>query len=328
MALPGNEQFLKDGYVVVKNIIPEPDIKQLRELILKNIKECVEQLNMTEDNYLSVVSRWANPSPVTSNLPSFLLDVLSKTTEEIIGSIPSLNKLNIICKNEYCSGPVPYHQDISYSPHEPYQLSSWLAIHDVEADSGPLEVIPGSHLDPITSAVDFWSPDYVDNLVLKKHAKPLSISAGDVVFFDSRLWHGSSESLSLTPRFALVSRWTVESWQQKKFIPPIDPKHFGMWTCGDITHQILSEGLKVLFNKVEEDFLYLIDAWIKILEHAQLPFVVNTNQSLKSLHKIKILHLAYMHHNGGDATGVLYKSLWKTFLSPLKNHLDLTLGVK
>lgn len=323
MTLSRSEQFLKDGYVVVRNVIPRPIIEQLREIIFKNVRECAGQLNITEDVYLSVISRWVAPSPITSNLPASILDTLLEATREIIGCAPSLNKFNIICKNEHCSGAVPYHQDISYSPHEPYQLSSWLAIHDIEADSGPLEVIPGSHLEPISPAVDFWSPDYIDSLSFKKRAKPLPISAGDVVFFDSRLWHGSSDSVNLSPRYALVARWASQNWQQTQLIPPISPKSFGMWNCGDITQQILSEGLKILFNKEECDFVRLIDEWINVLESTSLTFYIDTDQALRSLNKIKILHLGYIHHNGGDATGMIYKTLWKTFLFPLKEYLAL-----
>lgn len=323
MKLPSSEQFLNDGYVVVRNVIPRPIIEQLREIIFTNIKECASQLNITENVYLSAISRWVAPSSVISNLPPSILDDLLEATEKIIGCSTSLNKFNIICKNEYCSGSVPYHQDISYSPHEPYQLSSWLAIHDIKEDSGPLEVIPGSHLEPIASAVDFWSPDYIEDLSLKKRAKPLPILAGDVVFFDSRLWHGSSDSISLSSRYALVARWNSQNWQQTQPIPPINPKSFGMWNCGDITQQILSEGLKILFNKEEHDFINLIDEWVNILKSTFLAFYTDTDQALRSLNKIKILHLAYIHHNGGNATGTIYKALWKTFLSPLKDYLNL-----
>lgn len=323
MTLSSHEQFLNAGYVIVRNVIPRPAVEQLREIIFKNIKECASQLNIIEDAYLSAVSRWVAPSPITSNLPSSFLDTLSEATREIIVCAPSLNKFNIICKNEHCSGSVPYHQDISYSTREPYQLSSWLAIHDIEADSGPLEVIPGSHLEPIAPAVDFWSPDYIEDLSLKKHAKPLPILAGDVVFFDSRLWHGSSKSINMSPRYALVARWASQNWQQTQPIPPISPRSFGMWNCGDITQQILSEGLKILFNKEEHDFINLIDEWVNILKSTSLAFTIDTNQALRSLNKIKILHLAYIHHNGGDATGTIYKTLWKAFLSPLKDYLDL-----
>ncbi len=323
MTLSRHEQFLNDGYVVVRNVIPRHAIEQLKETVFKRIKECVSQLNITEDAYLSAVSRWVAPSPIISNFPSFILDGLSQATKEIVGGAFSLNKFNIICKNKHCSGAVPYHQDISYSPNEPYQFSSWLAIHDIMIDSGPLEVIPGSHLESIAPAIDFWSPDYIEDLTLKKYAKPLPILAGDVVFFDSRLWHGSSENFSLAPRFAFVARWTAKNWQKAQPIPPINPKSFGMWNCGDITQQILSEGLKILFHKEEGDFVRLIDEWINVLKNMPLTFSIDTNQALSSLNKVKILHLAYLHHNGGDATGTIYKTLLRTFLSPLKDYLDL-----
>jgi len=316
-----SKDFQANGFVVVKNVIPLPIIQQLRETIFKNIKKCSDQLEVSEEDYLSAVSRWVSPSFVASNLPSSLLSTLIKATQEIVSISPFLNKLNIICKNAQCTGSVPYHQDISYSPKEPYQLSAWLALHDVLKDSGPLEVIPKSHLDSIAPAIDFWSPEFVPNPSLKKCAKKLLLAAGDVVFFDSRLWHGSSESKDLSPRYALVTRWTTKNWKPNQLIPPIDPKFFGMWTSGQMTQEILTQGLHVFFNKKESDFVRLIEVWMEALENNILPFYIDTLQVIENLKKIKILHLAFVKHNGGDATGTTYKNLWNSFLSPMIEYL-------
>ncbi|MBY0291905.1 MAG: phytanoyl-CoA dioxygenase family protein [Alphaproteobacteria bacterium] len=316
-----NKEFQENGFIIVKNVISLPVLQQLKSTVFKSIKKCSEQLGIIEEDYLSVVSRWGAPSPITANVPSSLLNTLMQETKKIVGDSPCLSKLNIIGKNAYCTGAVPYHQDISYSPQEPYQLSAWLALHDVLENSGPLEVIPKSHLDPIIPAIDFWSPEFVPDLSLKKFAQKLLLAAGDIVFFDSRLWHGSSENKDLSPRYALVTRWTTKNWKPNQCIPPITPKFFGMWTSGQMTQNILAQGLQVFFDKKETDFMEIIDAWVKALEIDELPFYIDVLQVIENLKKIKILHLAFVRHNGGDATGTIYKNLWNSFLSPMIEHL-------
>lgn len=316
-----SKDFEENGFLIAKKVIPPSIINQLKEGIFKNIKKCSKELRVSEGDYLSAVSRWAAPSPVTSSLPSSLLSTLTKAAQEIVRESPQLNKINVICKNAYCKGAVPYHQDIAYSPKEPYQFSAWLALHDITDNSSPLEVIPKSHLGSIAPAIDFWSPEFVPDLSLKKDVKKLLLSPGDVVFFDSRLWHGSSEKKDLAPRYALVTRWSSKSWAPNQFIPPIAPKFFGMWTSGQRTQEILNQALQVFFNKKEDDFIKLIEIWIEALKNTIFPFYFHTERAIESLTKIKILHLAFVKHNGGDATGTLYKNLWNNLLLPMTEYL-------
>jgi hypothetical protein len=314
--------FQDQGFLVMRNVIPLSEIRFLKKTLIKNIKKCSEQLDVSEKEYLSAVSRWVSPSPIIPYLSPFLLKSLIESSQKIVSGDPVLTKFNIICKNAYCSGSVPYHQDIAYSSQEPYQFSGWLALDDIVEDSGPLEVIPGSHLNLISPAVDFWSPDFVPDLSLKKLAKKILLAAGDIVFFDSRLWHGSPENKALSSRYALVTRWKTKNWAPLQPIPPIEAKYFGMWTAGQITQEVLSEGFQIFFQRQESDFIKLIDSWIEKIKNGSLPFYIDPPLVIESLKKVKILHLAYLKHNGGDATGTLYKNLWECFLSPLKNSFQ------
>ncbi|MBL8676679.1 MAG: phytanoyl-CoA dioxygenase family protein, partial [Alphaproteobacteria bacterium] len=287
------EEFEENGFVIAKGVITLPLIQQIKKDVFKNIKKCAKELNVSEREYLSAVSRWVDPSCVTSNIPSSLLTTLADTTKNIVKDIPHLHKLNIICKNAYCTGSVPFHQDISYSPQDPYQLSAWLALDEITEDSGPLEVIPKSHLGPILPAVDFWSPEYSHDLSIKKNVKKLSLNLGDVVLFDSRLWHGSSEKKDLAPRYALVTRWSSQDWKLSQEIPPLSPKFFGMWTSGKMAQEMLMKGAQVLLDKKVNDFVKLIEIWMEALRNYNFPFYIHTERAIESLTNIKILHLAH-----------------------------------
>lgn len=316
------KEFKLNGYYVAKGVVPKNIIEKTQQSILESIKNCSEDVGVSEKDYLSSVSRWVSPSPITSTVTNSLLEHVSLPTQNLLEDTPHLSKFNVICKNDQCRDAIPYHQDISYSPENPYQVSAWLALQDVPEDAGPLEVIPGSHEEPLKPAVDFWSPEYEPDLSLKKRAVKVPLCAGDVVFFDSSLWHGSSENIASTSRYAIVTRWTAQAWRPSQVIPPIQPSYFGMWTSGKLTQEILSDGAHLFFQSQEEDFLKLLELWINKLQQISVPFLIDQTLAIESLKRIKILHLAHLKHNGGDATGNLYKNLWQSFLCPLQTYIQ------
>lgn len=313
--------FQKEGYSVVKNILATDTVTSLRREIESQIDGSAKQLACTKVDYLAAASRWVAPSPVTTAVTASILEILTQAAQEFIQKPVQLKKMNVICKNAHCTGPIAYHQDISYSPLDPYEFSMWIALDDVSQDSAPLEVIPGSHLLPLKPAVDFWSPHYKADPSLKLCALKLSVQAGDAIFFDSRLWHGSGENKNLSSRYALVVRWISEGWKFDQPIPSIEPGFFGMWTGGKMTEDLLSKGLDILVSKSASGFVELIDTWVQIIQEGSLPFVKDKYSTLESFKNLKILHLAHAHHNGGDATGTVYKIFWQTFLSSLGAYL-------
>ena len=288
-----DKAFLSQGYTIFQKLIDQETLKTFKTSIEHQIESCAKGLGCTKAKYLSAVSRWAAPSPVTSGIDQKWINSIATRLSEWADEEVLLNKMNVICKNAYSTGSVPLHQDISYSPHAPYQFTTWIALDDVAENSGPLSVIPGSQLEGIFPAVDFWSPYYEPP---ERETLSVPLEKGDGICFDSRIWHGSPKSRAGTSRYAWVLRWTTKSWKLDEAIPLPEPLPFGMWTCGDEARQLLSEGI----DNPPEDLADLIDLC------PQDPV----------LEKIKILHLASARHNGGDATGTIYKELWNQEVTP------------
>lgn len=315
--------FQNDGYFILKEGLSKNIATELREAIDLKIDICSHHLACSREEYLSAVSRWVDPSVVTSAVTPQILESLINIAQSFINKPVQLKKMNIICKNAHCAGSIAYHQDITYTLQDPYQFSMWIALNDVSIEMAPLEVIPGSHLQPLKPAVDFWSPHYKPNPSLQLQAAKLVVETGDAIIFDSRLWHGSGENKLLASRYALVTRWVCEGWQYNQPIPALEPHFFGMWTSGKMTEDILSKGLAILFNKSASDFVELLDTWMQIIQERLLPFQTNVGSSIESFKKLKLLHLAHKNHNGGDSTGNVYKTLWYNFLSPLEDYLKI-----
>jgi ectoine hydroxylase-related dioxygenase (phytanoyl-CoA dioxygenase family) len=76
-------------------------------------------------------------------------------------------------------------------------------LEDQNEDNGCTLVVPGSHL----------SGEFTDREM--KNIKPIIAQAGDLVIWDSRLWHGTLENKSGESRWSLIALWAM--WWIKPF---------------------------------------------------------------------------------------------------------------
>ena len=96
----------------------------------------------------------------------------------------------------------PWHQAGAYFPFEPdRQVGAWIAVTESRLENGPLWVLPGSHTESIHEHVattrpgaPFGSAEIVGHDLTG--AIPVPLGPGDVVLFDSHLFHRSSDNES------------------------------------------------------------------------------------------------------------------------------------
>ncbi len=314
------QQFNLNGYITVPQLISSIDADRILVDLLKTIKKCAEDIGVTEESYLKVISRWQNPSVLTDCVPHNVIQSVQLRLENIYGEPFQVNRWNIIIKNQFSYGAIPCHQDIAYSQSNPYYLSTWIPLTSLPKDSGGLKVLPKSHLDPIQPAVDFWSPDFIDHMCNSKKWKKKAISfvlnPGDSIIFHSRLWHGSDKNILRTNRYSLVIRWKTESFLCPE-IPMFPAERFGMHTCGKVTETLLRDGMNSLnINSDHMSRNEVILWWVHNLE--KLPSVdvkIDRLKAINALVDLSILDRASLFHNGGDSEGRVYKTLWNTFLN-------------
>ncbi len=105
---------------------------------------------------------------------------------------------------------MPMHID-SFVPYQgPYVfiMQCSIILEDQTEQNGCTVVVPGSHL-----AAEYATQDAFQN------ARPIESCAGDVVFWDSRLWHGTRANQSGGTRWAMIAtfcRW----WMKQAFDIP------------------------------------------------------------------------------------------------------------
>jgi len=147
-----------------------------------------------------------------SPLPKIAASLMGETAARLLHD-------HIIAKPHGKSDEIPWHQDYPYWPVDnPNGLSLWLAMDDLDEQSGVLEVIPGSHKRGEEAPVDFISSPRVD---LDNDEKIyLPVNRGDVGLLHSLTWHRTSPNTSVPMRRAHISLW----------IPPqsrYEPLHAG-----------------------------------------------------------------------------------------------------
>lgn len=314
----------RDGFQIVKNFITQNEVDICLSQIKQDIKKASKEIEVNTEEYLSATGRWGPNSFITQNISKILLDRVKSSIEHILNVKIEYKKSNIICKTHILTDRIAFHQDISYSKNDPYHFSLWLSFNDVHSNSAPLQVIKGSHNEPIEPAIDFWSPMYDKKYDYNDiESEILTVNASDAIIFDARIWHGSDNNYSGNDRFAYVTRWKIHG---KNFptIPNIKPLPFGMFNCGDLTDKILRESIKLYNSEQYYSSLSreeIIIKWIEFLENNPDFQVVNQNNSKKDLEKLMILNRACELHDAGNISGLVYKNLWYSMLEALNRSV-------
>ncbi len=148
-----------------------------------------------------VFRRWAT-SPIVNELLQELL--ISESVQ-----LSQCHHNCIMTKRPGYSSATLWHQDNRYwSFDEENLVSVWLALGNEGRHNGGLRVIPGSHLlDYAPGRFDaalFLRSDISENKALIAEAIDVELTAGDVLFFHSRLFHAAGRNRSDKTKYSLV----------------------------------------------------------------------------------------------------------------------------
>ena len=220
------EAFQRDGFLLLEEgLASESALKKLRERYLRLFEGEYEtgirpdEVNWVpgrdpEDRTRQLCNAWKSDSVVAAQ-------VLSESTGRLAAQLMGYRGVRILQDNVLWKPPgtkaIGFHQDSSYAdylvPSE--MVTCWLALHDTEADAGPLEFVRGSNHWPKTAPqrTQFHAPD--DWLAGPRAAAPegeeleivpVVVKAGGGSFHHGLTWHGSAPNESKTvARMALVS---------------------------------------------------------------------------------------------------------------------------
>ncbi len=203
------EQYQRNGYVIVPNVLDEAIIEQSREHIQylqrQHPKLRAEQLATgivpMDEFWLRLVSE-----------PRLLA-----IAEQFIGPDIALFAAHYIAKPPRTGLPVLWHQDGSYWPLEPMKvITLWLALDDTGPENGCMRVIPGTQGDTIVNQRDMKQTASDENVLNSSmdlsaidasQTRDLILRAGDVSIHNSNIVHGSEANKSERWRRGLTIRY-------------------------------------------------------------------------------------------------------------------------
>lgn len=206
------EQYDRDGYIIVPDLIPHSKIDHL--------VSCLEQFKQGGRPYWSEsIHKWIKPPLdkhgfMTESMENFTRLWFSKGLNKAGNDIVLGPEINGILKKlkperekfvhwlnhffDRSTGSID-HVDNWYLDTDPAGdlIGAWVALEDIHPDSGTFRLFPGTHKRP--GMLDMWSLDH-DTFVKKCAAlcetlepMPVVIKKGTVAFFHPLLLHGATD---------------------------------------------------------------------------------------------------------------------------------------
>lgn len=131
---------------------------------------------------------------------------------------------NALFKDAGSGGTLQWHQDYPYWPlAQPNAVTAWVALDDVTAENGAMQMVPGSHImGEMLPAIFGTGTTYLEELrpsTVRKMPDPaaeglgvdtIELAAGEVSFHHPLTWHGSLPNNSDRPRRSVVVRFVAD----------------------------------------------------------------------------------------------------------------------
>lgn len=225
------DEYQKNGYVVVEGMFTPEELKSLRERITAIAEGRVPRFPEKDiefepgSNASSGIMAIRKINRCAENDAVFMTHAGNERVLDIVESLigPDIKLFASQCFMKPPGGvEKPYHQDSAYFTIEPLSMvTCWIALDDVTIENGCMWVIPGSHRGEIFDHSQEWDVGgRKDMQVPDKHLDlsrevPITLQAGSCSFHHSVLLHRSGRNQTSTSRRGLAihymsshSRWT------------------------------------------------------------------------------------------------------------------------
>ncbi|XP_078572366.1 putative alpha-ketoglutarate-dependent hypophosphite dioxygenase [Branchiostoma floridae x Branchiostoma japonicum] len=155
------EQFSRDGYLVVQNLIGMEEVKVYRDVYRRMVQGEIDtslhrhDLGNQDDRKLPNVENICQimwPSTYVQNLDKGPIHARAEAIARLLlGEDVAFDFDMLIYKAPQTNTCTPWHQDEAYWPDMPDKraLSCWVALDDATVDNGCMWFVPGSHLQPV-----------------------------------------------------------------------------------------------------------------------------------------------------------------------------------
>ncbi len=217
--------FQQQGFIILRQLATSSYCAQVLEFAQQQLADVLAPLefeaetgypgapssrNETGGNTVRRLLHVSLRSPLISDWATG--SILATPLKQLLGENALLSQAHhncIMTKQPRFSSVTGWHRDSRYWHFQRAELiSAWLALRDETIENGCLLVIPGSHrvrIDPQgLDTAQFLKPDFPANQALLAQAVPVTLSAGDVLFFSSNLFHAAGLNQTELTKFSMV----------------------------------------------------------------------------------------------------------------------------
>ncbi|MGF1703493.1 phytanoyl-CoA dioxygenase family protein [Photobacterium makurazakiensis] len=297
--------YRENGYFLVDDVLSDK-AKILCEDVHAAIGKMAKSIDLNTSTYLESVCRWDGPSAIVEHLTANVIERLEPIVSEILGSNIEVVRASIIYKSGEINKATHGHQDSGYwriNKSETYDLTTWIALNDINSSNGALRILSGSHKHGADVQSDFLAKNFVDPAIFWGNSShTLEMRSGSVAVFSPSLWHASHSCDSGKTRMAFVIRWRAipSQYVLEDIIGTVDadPEKFGMMNSANLLERTLKRVLDTERFPLPNSLDQLISV---VLEHNLTSVFPEPQKANKALRRLQILRLAKVH--GGNDLG-------------------------
>ncbi len=227
------KEFHDVGYVVARGIFAPDEIERIKSRFMALNRaghgyEGDRNTLLGDDDPLKAYPRLVHPHRFDSFSLDWLLDErLRRWTTALLGREPYAAQTMFYYKPPGARGQALHQDQTPLRVHPGTCLAAWMAVDDCDEENGCLQIVPRTHDLPRLCTIDADTAQSFSASTVPlppgSEAAPVIMKAGDVVFFNGQVIHGSYPNTSKTRfRRALIAHYVVgEAEKVAEFYHPL-----------------------------------------------------------------------------------------------------------
>lgn len=290
-----------NGFVVAGVQFDQHQCNQWVSMFEATVPSMAVDVDCTVKEYLKSVSTWNMHHPSVNAIVAHLAPQVSAFLETMMGYNAELIDGKLLMKGEHSPQATHAHQDLAYRWKEndvQYHYSTWIPLTEVGIGQSPLELLPGSHNDEVGAPQDYLKKGFVDRRLSKQwqdRREVVLVKPGEMIVFDSKIWHASSRWIRQPTRYAVILRWRIPGKPDMSLIKPaIEPR--SIYNLSDW----VEEHLRKMIDSESKGNELLVEC----INNEKIPKLMTV-----LVKRYLVSRLAHEMHGGGSQSGGIYDSL-------------------
>jgi ectoine hydroxylase-related dioxygenase (phytanoyl-CoA dioxygenase family) len=227
------QQYHEDGYIIVRSLFSPDEVERYREHYMEmrmagSHPGDTAGVDIGSEDPLKKYPRMIHMHRWDKTSLDWMIEPrLNQVMSALLGKEPFAVQTMLYFKPAGARGQA-LHQDQFYLRVQPGTcMAAWLALDDCDEENGCLQMVPKSHTWPLLCTTEADTTQSFTEVTVPlpegERLDPILMKAGDVVFFNGQVVHGSFPNTSMDRfRRALIGHYIVgEAEEVYKYYHPV-----------------------------------------------------------------------------------------------------------